>query len=88
MWKPITSSSLLKKLSEDETMLEITVCPVCDGKIKKVKEDWVGEFKGKEYIVPDLEYYICEACGERIYMREAMRKIEAYSPAYHLPEPA
>ena len=69
-------------------MLEITVCPVCGGNIKKVKEDWVGKYKGQGYVVPDLEYYICEKCGERIYPREAIRKIEAYSPAYQLAEPA
>jgi YgiT-type zinc finger domain-containing protein len=69
-------------------MLEILVCPVCGGKVKQVREDWVGAYKGKTYIVPDLEYYICEECGEKIYPREAMRKIEACSPAYQLPEPA
>jgi len=69
-------------------MLEITVCPVCGGKVKKVKEDWAGEFKGQKYIVPDLEYYVCEVCGERIYTREAMKKIESYSPAFQVPEPA
>ena len=69
-------------------MLEIKICPVCGGKVQKITEDWVGEYMGKKYVVPDLEYYICEECGERIYPREAIRKIEAYSPAYQLAEPA
>ncbi len=68
-------------------MLEITVCPVCAGAVRKVKEDWVGEFKGQEYIVPELEYYICIKCSERIYPHEAIKKIESFSPAYQLAEP-
>jgi len=32
--------------------------------------------------VPNLEFYECAKCGERVYDREAMRKIEAYSPAF------
>ena len=68
-------------------MFEITVCPVCAGKARKIKEDWVGEFKEQEYIVPDLEYYICDECGERIYPHEAIKRIELFSPAYQLAEP-
>lgn len=67
-------------------MLTITVCPIDGGDVKKVKEDWVGNFKGQEYVVPDLEYYLCVECGERIYPREAMQKIEVFSPAYRVAE--
>jgi YgiT-type zinc finger domain-containing protein len=67
-------------------MFELTICPVCASKLKKVREDWVGEFEGRQYIVPDLEYYVCDDCGETVYPRDAMRKIEAYSPAYELSE--
>jgi len=63
-------------------MLKITVCPECGGKIKKVRQDWIGEYQGQEYVVPSLEYWECEDCGEKIYDREAMRKIEAHSPAF------
>ena len=63
-------------------MLEIKVCPVCRGRIKKVRGDWIGEYQGEKYVVPDLEYWECEGCDEKIYDREAMRKIEAYSLAF------
>ncbi len=63
-------------------MLKITVCPVCGDKIRKVRQDWIGEYRGQTYVVPDLEYYICKNCDERIYDRTAIRKIEAYSPAF------
>ena len=64
-------------------MIQITVCPSCGGgNIKKVRQDWTGEFHGQLYTVPDLEFHECPDCGERIYDREAMWKIEAYSPAF------
>ena len=64
-------------------MLKITVCPSCgSNKIKKVRRNWIGEFQGQTYTVPSLEFYVCENCGEKIYDREAMRKIEIHSPAF------
>ncbi len=64
-------------------MIQMTVCPSCgSGNIKKVRQDWLGEFRGQPYTVPDLEFYACPDCGERVYDRQAMRKIEAYSPAF------
>ena len=62
--------------------LEITVCPVCGHNINKVKEDWVVEYKNQKYTVLNLEYYLCSNCDERVYPREAMRKIEVSSPAF------
>jgi YgiT-type zinc finger domain-containing protein len=64
-------------------MIQITVCPSCGGgNIIRVRQDWTGEFRGQPYTVPDLEFYECPDCGERIYDREAMRKIEVCSPAF------
>ena len=67
-------------------MIKITICPSCgDNKIKGVRRNWTGKFKGKTYMVPNLEYYECADCGEKVYDRQAMRKIEAYSPAFGKP---
>ncbi|MBM3242695.1 YgiT-type zinc finger protein [Candidatus Poribacteria bacterium] len=64
-------------------MMRITICPPCgSAKIKRVQRDWTGEFKGQAYTVPDLEFYECANCGEEVYEPQAMRKIEAHSPAY------
>ena len=64
-------------------MLNITRCPTCDStKIQLMRQDWTNEYQGETYTVPDLEYYECPVCGEKLYDRVAMRKIEAYSPAY------
>ncbi|MGH9845318.1 MAG: type II toxin-antitoxin system MqsA family antitoxin [Blastocatellia bacterium] len=63
--------------------LEIAVCPTCGSdKIKRVKRDLKRTFKGVDYTVPSLEFYECPNCGEKLFDREAMRKIEAHSPAY------
>jgi len=64
-------------------MIKISICPTCgSNKIKRLKRDWVDEFKGETYIVPALEFHECPDCGERVYDPQAMRKIEAHSPAY------
>ena len=64
-------------------MLEIKKCPSCDnGEIKKIRRNWTGIYKGKAYTVPNLRYYECAECGERIYDRDAMQEIEAHSPAF------
>ncbi|NOZ20234.1 MAG: YgiT-type zinc finger protein [Planctomycetes bacterium] len=63
--------------------MRITVCPSCgSSKVKKVRRKWTGEFQGHVYIIPSLEFHECPDCGERIYDRDAMRKIEAHSPAF------
>lgn len=64
-------------------MIKITICPTCGSdKIEKVCRTWIGKAQGRTYPVPDLEYYECPDCDEKVYDREAMRKIEARSPAF------
>ena len=66
-----------------KTQLRITICPNCGSdKIQKVKQDWVDQIQEQTYIVPNLEFYECPTCGEKLYDREAMRAIEAYSPSF------
>lgn len=63
-------------------MVKITICPTClSDKIEKVCRDWTDEVDSATYLVPNLEYYECPNCGEKIYDREAMQKIETYSLA-------
>jgi len=64
-------------------LLKIGRCPTCGSKrIKWVRRNWRDDFQGKPYWVPNLEFYECPDCGEHIYDRDAMRKIEVHSPAY------
>ena len=69
---------------------KITECPTCgSGKIRRAKRNLRRSYRGQTYVVPNLHFLECPDCGERVYDREAMRKIEAYSPAYakqHAPE--
>jgi YgiT-type zinc finger domain-containing protein len=61
----------------------MSMCPSCGSTaIEEVKGDWSGDFKGKAYLVKDLRYFHCPKCDENVYDREAMRKIQAASPAY------
>jgi YgiT-type zinc finger domain-containing protein len=63
--------------------LHITNCPSCgSSKIRKVRRNWSGRFQGRSYTVRALEFYECPACAERVYDRQAMRKIERHSPAF------
>lgn len=63
--------------------MTITQCPSCASrKIKHKRQDWEGEANGTSYKVRDLQFYECPSCGERIFDRDAMRKIEARSPVF------
>ncbi|MBI3783781.1 MAG: YgiT-type zinc finger protein [Deltaproteobacteria bacterium] len=63
---------------------KITSCPTCGStKIRRVRKTVKRTHAGQTYVVPDLAFWECAACGERIYDRTAMRQIEAHSPAYH-----
>jgi len=64
-------------------MIKITTCPSCSSKkIRRVRRDVTREFHGQTYTVRDLEFYECPDCEEKIYDREAMRRIESHSPAF------
>ncbi len=63
--------------------VKLTRCPICDSPcIKKVHRHWKDTYKGQSYVVPNLEFYECPDCGERLFDRDAMRKLEAHSPAF------
>ena len=63
--------------------MTIKRCPTCGSeRIRKAPRNWTGEFRGKTCQVKSLEFYECPVWGERVFDREAMRKIEAQSPAF------
>jgi YgiT-type zinc finger domain-containing protein len=68
---------------KEDAMLKITVCPSCGSdRIRKVRRDWTGTYNDEEYVVAKLAFHECPRCGEKVYDREAMRRIEARSPAF------
>ncbi len=61
----------------------ITSCPTCgSAKIHRVRKTVTRTHAGQTYVVPDLAFWECPACGERVYDRDALRQIEGHSPAY------
>jgi len=68
-------------------MRETTFCPTCGSDdLKKVRRTWTGELEGKFYTIPDLEFYQCAACWERILDRKALRRIKASVPTSVQPQ--
>ena len=62
----------------------IKTCPTCGSdKIELVVKDVIRKYKGQSYTVPAVGFYECSNCGEKVYDKAAIQKIEAYSPAYH-----
>lgn len=43
--------------------------------------EWTGKFHVQTYSMPRVGFCECPACGEKVYGRETMRKIEAHIPA-------
>ncbi len=69
-------------------MLRITKCPSCGSReIIRVTRNWTGRSQSRRFSVPNLEFYECLRCGEKVYEREAMRRIQAHSPAYSKSRP-
>jgi YgiT-type zinc finger domain-containing protein len=61
----------------------VSACPACGStRIRSVRGDWSGTFKRKRYVVKDLRYFHCPRCGEKVYSPDAMRRIQAVSPAF------
>ena len=70
-------------------MTKLRACPTCGSRgIKIIQKTVTRQFEGERYTIPDLEFQECPRCGEKIYDREAMRQIQAASPAYVKRRPA
>ena len=64
-------------------IMRLAFCPSCGSKkLKRVCRNLVEVFQGQRYSVQNLEFHECPDCGEKIYDSEAMRRIEAVSPAF------
>lgn len=73
-------------MSQAMRTLHVSACPSCGSTtIRVVRGDWSGNYRGKGYVVKDLRYFHCSRCGEKVYDPEAMRRIQAASPAFARP---
>jgi len=60
-------------------MLDIRICPTCGSKrIRRVRRGVRRTVGGEQFVVPGVEFHECPDCGEKLYGREAMRKLESY----------
>ena len=65
------------------SMPKLTKCPTCgSAKIKSVRRTWAGVFGGRAYKVPNVRFYACPDCGEKVFDPDAVRKIQAHRPAF------
>lgn len=70
-------------MSMSEEDFVISACPTCGSRaIRELRGGWKGSYQGRPYAVEGLEYYSCPNCGEKVYLPEAMRRIQEASPAY------
>ena len=62
-------------------MLRIRTCPTCGSKrVHRVRRAVTHTDRGNKYRVPGVEFHECPDCGEKLYGREAMHKLETYHP--------
>ena len=62
-------------------MLDIRTCPTCGSKrIKRVRRGVTRCVLGEKYVVPAVEFHECPHCGEKLYGRQAMQKLELFRP--------
>jgi len=62
-------------------MLDIRTCPTCGSKrIKRVRRGVTRTAHGEKYVVPAVEFHECPDCGEKLYGRQAMQKLELFRP--------
>lgn len=55
-------------------------CPLCRAKkLRRCVEDYATRRKGRQVVVPKLELYRCEACGEAFLTDKAMQTIEVHA---------
>ena len=65
------------------TTLTIKTCPLCgSSRIKRLRRTLSRSYRGRNYTVPNVQYFACPDCGERLYDAAAIDKIQAHSPAF------
>jgi YgiT-type zinc finger domain-containing protein len=70
-------------MDNDDDTRGIDICPTCGSdEIRAVRRTLKRAYKGRRYTVPNLCFHECPRCGEQVFDPEAVRRIEARSPAF------
>jgi YgiT-type zinc finger domain-containing protein len=57
-----------------------STCPLCRSKkLRRCVEDYTTRRRGRTVVVPKLELYRCEGCGEAFLTDKAMQNIENHA---------
>ncbi|MGH7176594.1 MAG: YgiT-type zinc finger protein [Tepidisphaeraceae bacterium] len=56
-------------------------CPTCGSRrIRRQRSDFPMRFGSRRVVVPELERQECPVCGEVLFDRDAMKKIQSHYP--------
>ena len=58
--------------------MKLGVCPICGGKTMRKHVDLTESIKGKIVIIKKVKAEVCSQCGERLYSKDEMQKIDAF----------
>lgn len=63
-------------------MHTIKSCPTCGSRrIRRVRRDVSGTWMGQPFIAKSIEFHYCPICDEKVYDREALRRMQSFYPA-------
>lgn len=52
--------------------------PKCQGQIKISREDYKIKSEGRAIVVPDVEVWVCQKCGDKFFPAQSSQKIDGY----------
>lgn len=58
--------------------MKLGICPICGGKTAGKNVDLTESIKGKIVIIKKVKAEVCSQCGERLYSKNEMQKIDAF----------
>lgn len=58
--------------------MKLSTCPICGGKTVRKHVDLTESVKGKFLIIKKVKAEVCSQCGERLYSKIEMQKIDAF----------
>lgn len=65
-------------VSQKAKEMKLGTCPICGGKTVKKYVDLTESIKSKFVVIKKVEAEVCSQCGERLYSKDEMQKIDAF----------
>jgi len=64
------------RIQKEEKKMKVGICPICGGKTARKNVDVVDTVNGKFIIIRGISAEVCVRCGERLYSKNEMKKME------------